>query len=102
MNRAPIKRLCLTIDDHDHELDKEQLATLNRWLEGVVERIDQKHHATGRGELADMFKQRGEVYAGAIGGNLTFEITPTGVGTVFKASESITGEAIDLSDYDNW
>jgi hypothetical protein len=102
MKRAPYKRICLTIDNYDLELDAVQLAQLNRWLEGIFDRIDKKHHARGRGQLAEIFKQRGEVYAGVSGGNLTFEITPTGLGTVFKVRESVTGEAIDLSDYDTW
>ena len=75
---------------------------LNKWLTEVTEKIDEKHRREGRGDVAEHFKARGDVYAGASGGNLTFSVTPTGLGTAFKVSESITGEKIDLSDYDNW
>ena len=102
MKRAPIKRFCLTIDDRSYALDEAQLSNLNQWLPGVIDRIDEVHRRAGRGEIAEHFKQKGEVYAGASGGNLTFSITPTSIGTVFKVAEALTGETVDLSDYDNW
>ena len=54
---------------------------------------------------ADMFRDMGDgkkiFYTGAIGGGLTYEYTPTSLGTVFKAT-CHCGEALDLSDYDSW
>ena len=100
--RTPYHRVCLTLNDVTHELDAEQLARLNDWLAQTIEDVDKKHREAGRGEIAEMFKSRGEVYAGASGGNVTFAITPTSVGTVFKVHESIIGYAIDVSNYDNW
>jgi hypothetical protein len=101
MNRAPLKNVAFLIDGENHELDQDQLAKLNSWLANVANKIDEKHRARFGG-MVEQFKQRGEVYVGVSGGNLTYSITPTSIGTVFKVTESITGEKIDLSDYDNW
>ena len=38
---------------------------------------------------------------GAIGGRLTYEFTPTGIGTIASISFAC-GEEIDVTDYDNW
>lgn len=41
-------------------------------------------------------------YYGAIGGGLIFSFLPTGLGTIVLVKETITGEEIDLTDYDAW
>ncbi len=41
-------------------------------------------------------------YYGAIGGGLTYQFTPTGLGTVLKVTEALTGETLDVTDYDSW
>lgn len=102
MERSPIDEFSLTIGNATHELTDDQLALLNEWLTGVAGRIDEIYTKSGRGFLVDKMKSQGRVYAGVSGGNLTFAITPTTIGTVFKVSESITGESIDLTDYENW
>ena len=102
INRAPIRRVCLTINDQHCELNAEQLAELNSWLHDTIERVDQINISAGRGAFVERDKARGEIYAGASGGNFTLIVTPTSIGTVFKVAESITGQTIDLSDYDNW
>lgn len=45
---------------------------------------------------------RGEPYYGAMGGGLTYSFTPTGLGVIVKITEAITGEEIDVTDYDTW
>lgn len=102
MKRTPLRSVAFVIDGENHGLDEVQLAKLNKWLAEVTEKIDEKHHREGREAIAEHFKRKGEVYAGASGGNLTFSVTPTGLGTTFKVRESITKEEIDLTDYDNW
>jgi hypothetical protein len=49
------------------------------------------------------FGQRRLPYHGVDGaGGLTFSITETSLGTFVKVKEQITGESIDLTDYDSW
>ncbi len=102
MKRTPLRSVAFVIDGENHGLDEVQLAKLNKWLAEVTKKIDEKHRRGDMRVIAERFKSKGEVYAGSIGGNLTFSVTPTNLGTGFRVSESITGEKIDLSDYDNW
>lgn len=39
--------------------------------------------------------------SGTIGERLTYEFTPTGIGTIIKI-KCACGEEIDLTDYENW
>lgn len=43
-------------------------------------------------------------YLGAIGGGLTYEFTPTSLGTCFKVRFGTPGneQELDLTDYDSW
>ena len=43
----------------------------------------------------------GKAYYGAIDGALTYSITPTGIGSIFKVRH-VSGTVIDLTDYDMW
>jgi hypothetical protein len=45
--------------------------------------------------------QRGMGYYGACGGALTFQFSPSGLGTVFKITHALTQETLDLTDYDS-
>lgn len=38
---------------------------------------------------------------GDIGGSLTYEFTPTAVGTIVKVKHALTNEVLDLTDYDD-
>jgi hypothetical protein len=42
------------------------------------------------------------VYYGAIGGGLTYTFHGTSLGTVLVVKESISGEEIDVTDYESW
>lgn len=39
---------------------------------------------------------------GAIGGVLTYEFTPTGIGTVIKITCNLCNSTKDITDYDSW
>lgn len=41
-------------------------------------------------------------YAGAIGGRFTWRFTHTGVGVVVKVADALTGDELDVSDYEDW
>ncbi|MFA6233842.1 MAG: hypothetical protein WC824_06595 [Bacteroidota bacterium] len=43
-----------------------------------------------------------EAYYGTIDGGYTFSFTPTGLGVAVRVKNAVTGEEIDLSDYDLW
>lgn len=43
-----------------------------------------------------------DAYGGAIGGRYTFSFTPTSLGLVTKVKDDISGEEIDLTDYNMW
>lgn len=43
-----------------------------------------------------------EAPTGAIGGRITFMFTPTSIGVVVKAKDTITNLEIDLTDYLEW
>lgn len=44
----------------------------------------------------------GYPYTGASGGGLTYEFTPTSLGTVEEVSYSGYPEKLNVTDYDNW
>jgi hypothetical protein len=66
------------------DLDKEQSIKYNEWTKGH--------------DKVCKFTQPG-ASAGAIGGRLTFEFTPTGLGTIVRV-KCACGEEVDLTDYD--
>ena len=45
---------------------------------------------------------RDEPYYGSCGGELTYSFTPTSLGVVVVVRNGVTGESINLTDYDNW
>lgn len=45
-------------------------------------------------------KTKGEY--GAIGGGYTYEFTPTGLGIIFKVTNAVTKQTLDLTEYDKW
>ena len=102
MNRRPVRKLALLLDDEEYALDDDQLQKLNGWLTNVIARIDKKNEKSPHAALARHLEREGEVYAGVIGGNLTISFTPTGMGTVTKVTENVTGEVLDLTDYECW
>lgn len=46
--------------------------------------------------------EMGYPYEGAIGGSLTYHVTPTSMGVIIKASHSMTDNEIDLTEYEDW
>lgn len=43
-----------------------------------------------------------EVYTGAIGGRYTYSFTPTSLGEVILVTDNVTGEELNLTDYESW
>jgi len=60
------------------ELNKKQEAKLNKWL-----------------------KEQKDTYAGAAGGSLTYEFTPTGLGEIVSV-KCVNGNELNLTDWDGF
>lgn len=82
-------------------LTDDQVTRLNAWIKEVHPRAAKKQLES---KLKEKIEKNGLAvpHYGAIGGGYTFQFTGTGLGTVCKVTESITGEVLDLSDYDDW
>lgn len=78
-------------------LTTEQLTQLNDWLKEVYSRAAEKQYLEKKTS-----GQRRLPYHGVDGGGVTFSISETSLGTVVKVTEHITGETINLTDYDSW
>lgn len=46
--------------------------------------------------------EAGLPYEGALGGGITFELTPSSLGYIIKARYDYTNDSIDLTEYDLW
>ena len=60
-------------------LDEAQVAKINEWVSG--------HNL---------------VYEGASGGRYTYSFTPTSLGIVYEVIDNVTGEKLNVTDYDLW
>lgn len=76
-------------------LSESQLAKLHKW----EEEQDAKVVASQKGTR---FERYGLPYYGASGGGFSYHITPTGLGLVIKVSNNLTGDEIDLTEYNMW
>jgi hypothetical protein len=81
---------CETYTDHQpgFGLYKEQREAIGKWIK---EHDAAKHIPSGRTHR----------YSGAIGGAYTYHFTSTSLGVVVTV-HCACGEAIDVSDYDQW
>lgn len=81
-------------------LNEQQVDRLNEWIRGVHVRAAEKQKTT-QSDTAVPSPPRLPYY-GAIGGGYTFSFVVTSLGIVCKVREAITGEELDLTDYDEW
>jgi len=90
------------------EVTPEQSSKINEWLmkeiyPQVIEKQKQDlfylNHPFAKKSWED-----GCPETGAIGGGVTFEFTPTGLGVIFVVRETLTSEknTLNLTDYDKW
>ena len=89
------------------EIPEDKVASWAAWLQAQNEKAieHQKNTVTPTNPFYETFVvswEMGYPYCGAIGGEYTYEITPTSMGFVVKAINAITGDKFDLSDYDSW
>jgi hypothetical protein len=83
------------------ELDREQTRKAIAWFSEQHEKV-----LAAQRESEDPFikaeAERGIAYYGAIGGEITYSFTPTALGVVVKIKHAVTGNELDLTDYDSW
>jgi hypothetical protein len=74
---------------------------LNLWLDEVKKKAAKIQAETdfGKSQIAKGMKLP---YYGPIETGIQFMFVETGIGVVCKVTEIITGETIDLTDYDSW
>lgn len=82
-------------------LTEEQVACLNIWHKDVHQRAIS---IQSNSNLGKRFIEMGLSlpHYGAIGGALVFSFSATSLGVVCKVKEAITGEEIDLTEYESW
>lgn len=71
-----------------------QVKKVEMWVQSLRQKL---LHKTGDDQNSDM-----DIDYGAIGDGLTFMFTPTGLGVMTRVQESVTGEVLDVTDYDGW
>jgi hypothetical protein len=77
------------------ELDAEQSKRLNEWCSEQDKKVMESQKGTE-------VEHSGEAYYGCSGGSVTYMFTPTTLGLVVKVQNNMTGEIIDLTDYESW
>jgi hypothetical protein len=80
------------------EITKEQQEKINLWFENLKPQILEVMEER---KIPAVFGD-GEPYYGAIGGGITYHITPNSIGFGITVEEYYTGEKLDITDYDSW
>lgn len=79
------------------EITGEEQARIDSWfIESVNDYIKPKNQAKTVEEAWAL------IPSGAIGGNISYHFTRTSLGVIKVVKESVTGQELDLTDYDSW
>ncbi len=86
------------------EVTPEQQKKLDEWLKDVYSRAVNKQIEETKepNEFHRFCWDNGVPYTGTIGGGLSYIFSPTSIGLCLTVKESLTGEEIDLTEYDLW
>lgn len=91
------------LGEYMFDLDNEQKEKLAIWKEKLNKKIIEKQRETMSAEDFALLTDNGKYpYSGATGGSITYSFTPTSLGIVTIVTDGLTGESIDLTDYDSW
>jgi hypothetical protein len=85
------------------ELSAEDLQKVDDWLHAEVYPsilVEQREDPDRAQFIFEDRKGRSIPYFGAIGGEVTFCFSPTGIGTIMIAK--CAGKEFDLTDYESW
>lgn len=86
------------------EVCAEDLERIENWLhETVFPPLLEKQRLENDPAIGIVTDKRGREwpYCGAIGGSLTYNFTPTSLGTVLKVRHA-SGAELDMTDYGSW
>lgn len=83
------------------ELTKEEVKKLREWA-AEQDKVIIERNKRSKDRFARQLALDNMPYYGAIGGELTYEFTPTSIGVVVKVTHAGTKEVLDLTDYENW
>jgi len=77
---------------------------IDAWLKEIYAKAiaKQKEEIESPNDFIIFCWEEGYPYTGPIGGGLTYSFTNTSIGVVITVKESITGETLDISDYESW
>ncbi len=102
-------------DEYVFRIPTSQLGRLRQWILEIDTKLATSQIETGKGlggqklssgTIRQVSKsiERGEPspYYGAIGGVYEYSFVPTSVGIVITVKNSVSGDIIDLSEYDRW
>lgn len=73
--------------------------TIEEWYKALVPEILELQQAGG---VSDGLGEPTEPYYGAIGGGLTYSITPTGLGNILTVTESTTKKTLNVTEALDW
>jgi hypothetical protein len=76
-------------------LDEKQAQKLSAWKEEQHKKVIEKQKGT-------KVEHPGEAYYGCSGGAFTYMFTPTTLGLVTEVKNNLTGETINLTDFEDW
>lgn len=82
-----------------------QIVKLNAWIEhqnALAIESQKLNPPDVPPDLLESFWKAGFPYGGAVGGDLTYEFTPTSLGVTAIVRNVHTGNTIDLTDYESW
>jgi hypothetical protein len=68
---------------------------IEKWRRKIDRRVAKEQRAKGESFGTG-------AYYGAIGGELTYCFTPTGLGTIFTVKHSREDKELNLTDFDSW
>ena len=75
------------------DISEEDWERIMAWQQEIDAKVMEQQKGT------DM-ERPGVAYYGAIGGGYTYSFTPTGLGTVVKVRNGLTGDVLDITDYE--
>lgn len=86
------------------ELNVDQVVKYNLWRAEVAAKGVEKQKAEVKNPdyMHITCWEMGYPYTGAIGGEISFIFAPNGIGECVSAKDSVTGEEINLTDYESW
>lgn len=83
---------------HSFGLNVAECAVIDEWLNSLVPEILAIQKKSGAGDLID----GGTPYYGAIGGGVSYNFTPTGLGTIITVTEITTGKTLNVNEATRW